>query len=199
MSDPFISQMMIWPASFAPRNWAYCQGQLLAISSNTALFSLIGTIYGGDGRTTFRLPDLRGRAPIGAGRGPGLSLYQEGQLGGEEYVTLSQLEMPLHNHTASVSGAGGAFLEAYDGPANQDAPAPNHVLASAQFGSGISATPVQAYSDQAPNTTVGGVSGSGLGRVTIGNAGGSQSHENRQPFQVINYVISLEGVFPSRS
>jgi microcystin-dependent protein len=198
MSDPFISQIMIWPPSFAPLNWAYCNGQLLPISTNTALFSLIGTLYGGDGRTTFGLPDLRGRAPIGAGRGPGLSLYQEGQMGGLETVTLTQLEMPVHNHTAQTSGGGQAQLNAYDGPANKDEPAANHVLARARFTSGISPTVVDAYSDQPANTTIGGVSGGG-GSVTVGNTGGSQSHENRQPFQVMNYVISLQGVFPSRN
>lgn len=198
MADPFISQIMVWPANFAPRNWAYCHGQLLAISTNTALFSLIGTLYGGDGRTTFGLPDLRGRAPIGAGRGPGLSLYQEGQFGGVEFVTLTQLEMPVHSHQAQAS-SGAAELEAYDGPANQDSPAANHVLAKAQFSSGPSSTAVQAYSDQTPDTTLGGVSAGTPGPIVVGNAGGSQSHENRQPFQVINYVISLQGVYPSRS
>ncbi len=201
MADPFISQIMIWPATFAPRNWAFCHGQLLAISSNTALFSLIGTLYGGDGRTTFGVPDLRGRVPIGAGRGPGLSLYQEGQMAGLEFVTLTQLEMPVHNHSATFQpSSGSTSLEAYDGGANQLQPGPNHVLAQAQFGDARSPTDVRAYSDQTPNTTLGGVTSTGGGgTVTVGNAGGSQSHENRQPFQVMNYVISLAGLFPSRS
>jgi microcystin-dependent protein len=200
MSDPFISQIMIWPPNFAPRNWAFCQGQLLPISNNQALFALIGTIYGGDGRTTLGLPDLRGRVPIGAGRGPGLSFYQEGQMAGMETVTLTQLEMPVHNHTSQFNpNSGGGSLAAYDGAANQDSPASNHVLAQAQFGDLRSPTPVRAYSDQQPNATIGGVSGGGGGNVSIGNTGGSQAHENRQPFQVLNYVISLQGTFPSRN
>jgi microcystin-dependent protein len=203
MATPLISEIMPWPGPWAPRAWGFCQGQLLAISTNDALFSLIGTIYGGDGRTTFALPDLRGRMAVGHGQGPGLSPYPLGGRAGQEAVTLSILEMPVHSHSATVTGGGNDIMiggyEATQAELGTGETSPtDHTVASAAFGSGISATPVQAFSDASPNTSLGGLT-AGNAMVTVGNAGGSQSHENRMPFQVINFCIALYGIYPSRS
>jgi microcystin-dependent protein len=200
MATPLISEVMPWPGVFAPRTWAFCQGQLLAISQNDALFSLIGTIYGGDGRTTFGLPDLRGRAAVGQGQGPGLSPYPLGARYGTEFVTLNSLELPAHNHSAQFnpSGTTAAQVSAVNASANQESPAGNY-LAAASTGDLRSPTAVRLYSDQTPNATVGGLDVGGGGTVTVGNTGGSQSHENRMPFQVINFCIALYGLYPQRN
>jgi microcystin-dependent protein len=157
---------------FAPRDWATCDGQLLAISTNTALFSLIGTTYGGDGRTTFQLPDLRGRVPIGRGSGPGLSNYNWGQTGGTETVTLSTQQIPSHNHSFAVNTAGGT----------SNSPV-NNFLASNSEG-------IKHYS---------GSGGSSANNSSIGNTGGSQAHTNMQPYLALYFVICLVGIFPSRN
>ncbi|MBL8179686.1 MAG: phage tail protein [Bryobacterales bacterium] len=166
--EPFIGQLMCVGFNFAPRGWALCNGQLMSIAQNTALFSLLGTMYGGDGVTTFALPDLRGRAALHNGQGPGLSVYTQGQVGGNENVTLIASQMPMHNHTAACSST-----------------------------------------DPSDTTPVGGVPAAGGSYATtanstmlptmIGMAGGSQPHPNMQPFLVLNWIIALEGVFPSRS
>src|SRR5688572_30414210 len=121
MADPFVAEIRIFPFNFAPKGWAWCNGQLLPISQNTALFSLLGTTYGGDGKSTFALPDLQGRAPMHPGQGPGLSLRDLGQSGGSETVTLLQSEIPVHSHSVSASG----------GPASLQSPAPDRVLGRA--------------------------------------------------------------------
>lgn len=203
MTEPFLSMVSIWANTYAPRSWAFCHGQLLAISSNTALFSLIGTYYGGDGRTTFGLPDLRGRAAVGHFQGPGLSPNRLGQFGGEEFVTLTQLNLPTHSHGATVSpppggGSPAAQIGAVNALANADSPTGN-ALAQANFDEAGTKKAVRMYSDQAPNVDLGGLQGGGLGNVTLGTTGGSQSHENRQPFQVVNFCIALEGIYPSRN
>lgn len=190
-----IAQVMMFAGNFAPRAWSFCQGQLLAISQYNAVFSLLGTMYGGDGRTTFALPDLRGRTPIGHGHGPGLTNRPIGQKGGPERVTLSQLEMPVHNHTAntqSLQVAVGAD-SSNGGVSDPNGAYPaisNFTNAQRQT------TVVNSYSDSA-DTTMAPATVSG--QLQIGNAGGSQSHENMQPFLAIPYVICLSGVYPSRN
>jgi microcystin-dependent protein len=171
-SEPFIGQIQYFPYNFAPRSWAFCNGQLLPISQNTALFALIGTFYGGDGRTTVGLPDMRGRAPIHPGQGPGLSRYAIGQKGGVETVTLTSNQVPSHSHTLfgtnnlgdQASPAGGAL--ARDG---RD----------------------QTYRNEAPDTD--------LVADSIATSGGGQPHNNMPPYLALNCNIALTGLFPSRN
>jgi microcystin-dependent protein len=182
MSEPFLGQISIFAGNFAPRGWALCNGQILAIATNTALFSLLGTTYGGNGQTTFALPDLRGRAALHQGQGPGLSSYDLGEVGGVESVTLIQTQIPAHNHTATVTiNAAASPLSASDDPSNQ-VPA---------GGSGQSV-----YASTPDGTTK---MNAGMATAVIGIAGGSQPHENRQPYLCVNYIIALQGIFPSRN
>ena len=169
MSEPFIAEIRIFAGNFAPRGWAFCDGQLLPISQNTALFSLIGTTYGGDGRTTTALPNMQGRAPMHPGRGPGLTSRRLGENGGAEQVTVSESQMPSHSH--SMQGVAGA---------DQAAPDNAHGLGNA---------PVYAT----PGTIV------AMGADMVGNTGGSQPHNNMQPFLAMNFIIALQGLYPSRS
>ncbi|MEL6559787.1 MAG: tail fiber protein [Bacteroidota bacterium] len=196
--DAFLTLMCGWGPNWAPRGWAECNGQLLAISQFTAVFSLIGTIYGGDGRTTFALPEMRGRVPVKYGSGPGLMTYPIGARSGTEFVTLSLQEMPIHSHSFNSSGLSGAIL-ATNVDGDSEVPGPNKVLAKGTVPAmpPVGANTAQIYSDGTPNTSVGGVSISGSG--AIGNNGGSQSHENRMPFQVMNWIFCLQGIFPSRN
>ena len=173
MPEPFIGQIQPFGFNFAPRGWARCDGQLLAISSNTALFSLLGTTYGGDGRTTFGLPDLRGRVALHLGQGPGLSSRSIGQRSGAENMTLSEAQMPPHNHE----------LRAKDLKANTQDPTGN-VLA---IDNGLD----QIYSNEVPDTS--------LNTASVSDTGGGAPHNNMQPFLVINWCIALVGVFPSRN
>ena len=170
MSEPFIGQIQMYGFNFAPRGWALCDGQLLPISTNTSLFSLLGTTYGGDGRTTFALPDLRGRVPIHQGTGPGLSPRKIGSKSGSETVTLTVAEMPGHNHQLTCS----------DVPATLDSPV-NNVIAN---------VPKPAFDPTGTQTMSPGA---------ITNNGGSRSHNNMQPYLTINFCIALVGIFPSRS
>ena len=173
MSDPFLGQIVGFAGNFAPRGWAFCQGQLLSISTNTALFSLLGTTYGGDGRTTFGLPDLRGRAAVSSGQGPGLSNYRLGQKGGAEAVVLTTAEMPSHNHGVQAAAALG------------DTRSPlNHALATDLT--------AKIYHQTLPGTIP-------LAGTTITNTGGSTAHNNLPPYLAINWIIALVGTFPSRS
>ena len=176
MSDPFIGQIMMFAGNFAPRGWALCQGQLLPIAQNTALFSILGTTYGGDGRNTFALPDLRGRLPMQPGQGPGLSPRTLGEQGGSQTVTLLSTQMPAHTHMLAASGA----------QADQFSPE-GHV--SAVQVDLNSQQPVNTYAS-APNTT--------MNPAAIGVAGGNQPHDNMSPFLCINFIIALQGAFPSR-
>ena len=183
--EGYIGEIRMFGGNFAPRNWAFCQGQTLSIASNSALFSILGVVYGGDGRTTFQLPDLRGRVAIQAGHGNGLSSYALGQKGGQETVTLTQQQMPSHNHTTTND------LAAQVGVLEDDGNTPDvagHILSNANE---------SIYSSDAANAQLGGVSVTG--GVTVNNAGGGQSHENRMPFLAVNYIICLYGIFPSRS
>jgi microcystin-dependent protein len=168
MAQPFIGEIRPVPYNFAPAGWQLCQGQLLAISQNSALFTLFGTTYGGDGQQTFALPDLRGRVPVG--QGPG---YVMGQRGGAEQVTLVTNQIAIHSHAAFGTDNAGVKT------------APSGQL-WATDGSGATAE----Y-DLPPNATMNG--------AAIGNTGGGQPHENRQPYLTINFIVSLFGVFPSRN
>lgn len=171
--DPFIGQIIMFGGNFAPRGWALCDGQLLAISSHSALFSILGTTYGGDGRTTFGLPDLRGRVSLHPGNGPGLSSYRLGEKGGEEGVVLTESQMPSHKHEVQATNS---FAE-NPGPGTK-------YLAGNDTGVNIYHTgPVNRI----------------MGADMITNSGGGQSHENRQPYLGVNYIIALEGIFPSRN
>lgn len=186
--DPMLGSMCLFAGNFAPRGFAFTDGQLLAISQNTALFSLLGTTYGGDGRTTFALPDTRGRVIVGPRQGPGLSNYQLGQRGGQEQVALTQNEMPSHSHGASTTVNVTANGQGANG--NQDGPAGN-VWANKPRGA--------QYSNVAPNVTMAAGALSATAATTVAPAGGSQAHENRPPYVAINYIIALQGVFPSRN
>lgn len=174
MSVPFTGQIIRFAGNFAPRGWAFCDGQLLPIAQNTALFSLLGTTYGGDGRTTFALPDLRSRVPIHPGNGPGLSSYRLGQKGGTETVTLQTTQIPSHNH----------LVECVSSVGNKTSPD------GAIPGSETAGT-VDFWSDAASDGT--------MNANMIKNTGGGQGHENRQPYLAVNYIIALEGTYPSRS
>ena len=176
MSEPFVAEIRIFAGNFAPRGWAFCNGQLLPISQNTALFSLIGTTYGGDGRSTTALPNLQGRAPMHPGRGPGLTARRLGQRGGVETVTLTEAQMPQHKHTLRASNAAadeeGTTTEAGNTPGIPEVA--NSLYGAAQNLAAMSAGMIQ-------------------------SAGGSQDHNNMQPFLTINYIIALVGLYPSRS
>lgn len=194
--EPFIGQIMMFGGNFAPRGWAFCDGQLLSIASNTALFSILGTTYGGDGRTTFALPDLRGRVAVHPGTGPGLSTRRLGQRTGTEYNVLSVLNLPSHTHTATFKPYSFPIaIPAVDDDANSDEPT-NNALAIPNIGGGN-----QIYSTAAPDTQLGPDSGEVQvgGNVTVYNTGGSQPLNNMQPFLATNYIIALVGLFPSRS
>lgn len=168
--EPFIAQIMLFGGNFAPRGWAFCDGQLLPISSHSALFSLIGTTYGGDGRTTFALPDLRGRVPMHAGSGPGLTPRQIGQRVGHETVSLVETQMPSHSHALNVANV----------DADNSRPSGDMLGKSAIYTA--TATPTAT-----------------LNAGSISPAGTGAAHENMQPTLCINYIIALEGIFPSRS
>jgi microcystin-dependent protein len=169
MSEPFLGELRLFPYNFAPRGWAFCQGQIMSIAQNTALFSLLGTTYGGNGQTTFGLPDLRGRAAVSSGQGPGLSPYTLGQQGGTESATLSQNNMPGHAHSV-----GATMVTAGD-----NKPAGNYLAVGGS------------YVNTAPNTT--------MGPQMIGPTGGSQPFSLLDPYLALNYCIALNGIFPSRN
>ena len=189
MSEPFIGQIQTYGFNFAPRGWALCDGQLLPISTNTALFSLLGTTYGGDGRTTFALPDLRGRFPMHMGHGPGLSTRKIGSKGGAETETLNINHMPSHNHGATTSSLT-AQLHAGGSDADQQSPS-GHALGTT--------TSESIYVNDTPGETMAAGSVTVSGNVTIQNNGGSQPFSIMNPFLTINFCIALVGLFPSRS
>jgi len=169
MSEPFIAEIRIFAGNFAPRGWAFCNGQLLPVSQNTALFSLIGTTYGGDGRTTTALPNLQGRAPMHPGRGPGLTARRLGEGGGNETATLTAAQMPQHTHTMQGSEERGD----------------NNNPVGHYLGAGTDMFLSTGNTTMAPTSPA--------------NTGGSQPHNNTQPFLAINFIIALVGLYPSRS
>jgi len=175
MTDPFLAEIRMFAGNFAPNGWALCNGQLMSISQNTALFSLLGTTYGGDGRVTFGLPDLTDSAPMQQGDGPGLTSRSLGELGGESAVTLLNSEMPVHVHQVNAVDAGG------------DATTPNGALwASAMLGR----VGTNMYSTAAPNQM--------MNPMTTGVTGGSQPHNNMPPYLCVSFIIALQGIFPQR-
>lgn len=173
MSEPFIAEIRIIGFTFAPRGWAFCNGQLLPVSQNTALFSLLGTIYGGDGRSTFALPNLQGRAPMQPGRGPGLTARRLGETGGTDTVTLSEAQMPAHQHNWQVSARTG----------NANDPGTDTYLAGGSSDQFLYGPPSNLV-DMHPGA--------------LADNGGGQSHNNMQPFLTLNFVIALVGLYPSR-
>lgn len=178
--DNFIGEIRMFAGNFPPKGWAFCEGQIMPISQNAALFSLLGTTYGGNGTTNFALPNLNGKVPIGAGQGPGLSDYVEGQEGGEETVTLLQAQIPAHSHTVA---AGSVAVPANTSTGNADSPKNNYAAPSTKSYSATSSGNM--------NTT-----GSTMTLVPIG---GGQPHNNLQPYLVVRYIIALQGIFPPRS
>ncbi len=174
MSEPFIAEIRIFAGNFAPRNWAFCNGQLLPIQQNTALFSLVGTTYGGDGRTNFGLPNLQGRAPMHPGDGPGLTRRRLGQTGGVEAVALTEAQMPSHAHQAQGSLS----------TADERVPSDSTLLGSTprQYTYGNSSEGND--TDMAPDS--------------LGTTGGGQPHTNMQPCLAINFIIALLGIYPER-
>jgi len=170
--DPFVAEIRIFPFNFAPRGWAWCDGQLLPLSQNTALFSLLGTTYGGDGKSNFALPGLQGRAPMHPGQGPGLSLHDLGETGGSETVTLLESEIPSHSHSIVCSQADGLERN----PPGQ------------QLATGIG---ISQYQTPGPLTQ--------LNPNALAPAGGDQPHNNLQPYLTFYFCIALQGVFPPRT
>ncbi len=172
MSDPFVGEIRMFAGNFAPRNYALCDGQLLAVSQNDALFSLFGTIYGGDGRTTFGLPDLRGRVPLHYGSGPGLTPRVIGNKSGSETATVSEAQLPAHSHP----------MQATEDLA--DTPNPGGKIAARS-------TSVDLYISEAPGTA--------LRTDSITAVGGGQAHPNLMPYLCVNFIVALFGVYPSRN
>jgi microcystin-dependent protein len=175
MADPFVAEIRIFPFSFAPKGWAWCNGQLLPLSQNTALFSLVGTYYGGDGKSNFALPDLQDNAPMHPGQGPGLSLYDLGEMSGAPNHTLLQTEIPIHTHTLNATDPQDA--------GNLQVGSPMRALAASGNGNAYNppSPPVQmAFQASTPN-------------------GGDQPHNNMMPFMTYNFNIALQGVFPPRT
>lgn len=173
MANPFLAEIRIFPFNFAPKGWAFCNGQIMSISQNTALFSLLGTTYGGDGKSTFALPNLQDSAPMQQGQGPGLSLRDLGEVAGEQTVTLLQSEMPAHSHTAEATSG-----------SNSNDPA-NNVWASGQKGFG------NTYAPSGNNNVQ-------MSASALSPAGGNQPHNNMMPYLTLNFCIALQGVFPPR-
>jgi len=178
MADPFVAEIRIFPFNFAPRGWAFCDGQLMSISQNTALFSLLGTTYGGDGKSTFGLPNLQGSAPMHPGQGPGLSLHDLGETGGSDSVTLLISEMPAHAH--NINCIDGARVGGQTG----------------QPGNGIltktGGVPANAY-------TSGATQNQTMAENMVVPAGGDQPHNNMMPYLTLNFCIAMQGVYPARS
>lgn len=175
MSDVFVAEIRMFAGNYAPTGWALCNGQLMSISQNTALFSLLGTTYGGDGRATFGLPNLMGSAPMQQGQGPGLSARWLGETGGEPYVTLLTSEMPAHTHLPNAVDASG------------DATTPDNALWASAMEGRIG---TNMYSDASP--------GQAMNPMTTGITGGSQPHNNMPPYLCISFIIALQGIYPQR-
>lgn len=175
MADPFVAEIRIFPFNFVPKGWAWCDGQILPLSQNTALFSLLGTIYGGDGKSTFALPNLQGNAPMHPGQGPGLSLHDLGESGGSETVTLLQSQIPSHTHTMKANSGDGI------------SPTPTNNVSS---GPGADRD-LFLYKDGTSNTT--------MNPSSSGISGGDQPHNNLMPYLTLNFCIALQGVFPPRT
>jgi microcystin-dependent protein len=175
MANPFVAEIRIFPFNFAPTGWAFCNGQLLPLSQNTALFSLLGTTYGGDGKSNFALPNLQGSAPMHPGQGPGLSLHDLGETGGSDTVTLLESEIPSHSHS----------IMTFTGQATSATPAPNVGLSRARGFNAYSTTTNASLTQLSDNT--------------VAPAGGDQPHNNLMPYLTLNFCIALQGVYPPRT
>ena len=173
--DPFVAEIRVFPFNFAPKGWAFCDGQILPLSQNTALFSLLGTTYGGDGKSNFALPDLQGNAPMHPGQGPGLSLHDLGETGGSETVTLLQSEMPSHSHGVT----------AFAGAGNRLTPAGNSLARESGATSYVPSNPTPALVNMSNNA--------------VSVQGGGLPHNNMQPYLTLNFCIALQGVYPPRT
>jgi microcystin-dependent protein len=174
--DPFVAEIRIFPFNFAPKGWAFCDGQILPLSQNTALFSLLGTTYGGDGKSNFALPDMQGNVPMHPGQGPGLSLHDLGETGGSETVTLLESEIPAHSHT----------MMSLPAPGNRTAPGGNSMArVSGTIGPYLAASPAPVLVSMSDNA--------------VTPAGGDQPHNNMQPYLTLNFCIALQGVYPPRT
>jgi microcystin-dependent protein len=200
MTDMYMGQIVMFGGNFQIRDYAFCSGQLIAISQNQALFSILGTTFGGDGRTTFGLPDMRGRAPVHAGAGPGLSDRRLGQRYGVETVTLNELQLPSHTHGASFtpSGGGGTF-QATTSPGLDAQPGDGSFLASGKDAQG---NDVKMYRTSAPPPTrvnLGGLNVTGGGDVTVQPTGGSQGVEVSAPRAGVNFEMVMQGLYPPRN
>lgn len=171
--DPFVAEIRIFPFNFPPKGWAFCDGQILPLSQNTALFSLLGTTYGGDGKSNFALPDMQGNAPMHPGQGPGLSLHDLGETGGSETVSLLESEIPSHSHSVSASVADGT----------------DQTPVGSKLATGISIS--QFAPNNGPLTQ--------LSDNALAPAGGDQPHNNMQPYLTLNFCIALQGVYPPRT
>lgn len=189
--DPYVGEIEMVGFNFAPVGWATCDGQALPIAQNTALFSLLGTQYGGDGRTYFNLPDLRGRVAIHQGQGPGLSYRVQGESGGQETITLTRAQMPFHSHTATTSVTVASSLNAFSGNGAVENPA----------GNVIAKVPREfQYSAVAPNVSMrsGAVTSTASAATTVDAEGSSQPVDIMPPYLTVNFIIALQGIFPSR-
>ncbi len=192
-----IGEIRLFGGNFAPRAWAFCQGQLMSINANQALFSILGTTYGGDGRTTFGLPDLRGRTAINPGTGPGLTTRRLGQRSGTETNTLTLNQMPVHNHAANLTN--GMGIASVTIPVSTDTSLTNEVE-DGYLGQGGSAPDLYAENNTSPTYLAPiNASVSVSGNVTVGNAGASQWVNNMQPWLGIYFIICLQGIYPSRN
>lgn len=191
--EPFVGQIQAFGFAFAPIGWHFCDGTLMSVSEQTVLFTLIGTTYGGNGNTTFGLPDLRGRVPLHMGQGGGLSLRQIGEASGVESVTITTAQMPAHSHILSVTGGGYKVSSANGMVAIPDST--NNVIGAA-FDSAVSNTN-NAYNNLPPDVVLN--TGASAGTVSISITGSGVPFENMEPFLTINYCIALEGIFPSRN
>jgi microcystin-dependent protein len=174
MADPFVAEIRIFAGNFAPKGWAFCDGQLLPLSQNTALFSLLGTTYGGNGKSNFALPDLQGRAPMHPGQGPGLSLHDLGEAAGSDTVTLLESEMPAHSHSQVAN------------PNTAERPSPTGNLPARTVGASL-------YQSTTNQGLV------GMAPEALAPAGGDQPHNNLQPYLTMNFIIALQGVYPPRT
>jgi len=178
MADPFLAEIRIFPFSFAPKYWAFCNGQLMSLQQNTALFSLLGTTYGGDGTRTFGLPNLQGSAPMEQGQGPGLSPHTLGEIGGSQTVAVTYSEMPMHTHAFNA-----------DTSVGQNANPSGEYLAEGKW-SGSGRGTMQMYTTNAPNVT--------LNPMATGLVGSNVPHNNMMPYLTLNFCIALSGVYPTR-
>ena len=179
MADPFVAEVKIFAGNFAPTGWATCDGQLLPISQNTALFSLLGTVYGGDGKSTFALPDMAGNVPLQPGQGNGLQLWDQGEFQGSDFVTLLTSEIPLHTHSLQAVNTNAAVAD----PANA-------LPGKGRYTTGTQSGAVAFYQTAAPNTQ--------MNVQAAAITGGGLPHNNLMPYLVLTYIIALQGVFPAR-